>query len=251
MNYQTELTGIVLFASPVGDYDKRLVILTKEKGKITVFVKGARRPTSQYLACCEAFVYGKFVLYPTKDAYNLNGAVITDYFSELRKDLELISLGMYFCELAAYYTVENQEEAATVDLLCTTLKVLSENRMDKRLIRAIYELRIAAINGEAPVPYECVRCHNSKVDELAGISFLAGGAVCMEHEKEFKDVIHMVPAAIYSVYYVITSPLNKLFSFRLDEQALSDFVYYMSRYMKAFVKKEFKSLDFLSNFVSL
>ena len=95
MVQQVVLTGMVLSSMPIGEYDKRIVLLTDERGKITAFSRGSRRPNSTMLGATEPCVFGKFVLIEGRNSYTLVGAEISRYFMELRNDITGAFLGFY------------------------------------------------------------------------------------------------------------------------------------------------------------
>ena len=63
MREAVTLNGMVLLSAPSGEFDRRLVLLTTGRGKITAFAHGARRPGNPLMACTRTFVFGKFTLY--------------------------------------------------------------------------------------------------------------------------------------------------------------------------------------------
>ena len=98
-----KVTGMVISTMAVGEYDKRVVILTKERGKIHGFARGAKRPGNSLMAAAQPFVFGEFMLLEGRSAYTISSVKVMNYFEEFRKDMDATCYGCYFLEFADYY----------------------------------------------------------------------------------------------------------------------------------------------------
>ena len=206
------VTGMILASSPSGDYDRRVVMLTKDRGKITAFAKGARRQGSRLLAATEQFCFGNFKVFEGRSAYNLTEASVTNYFEDLRADFEGACLGMYFLEYADYYTRENNDEIEMLKLLYQSVRAICNKSLDNRLVRYVYEIKALVVNGEFPgVP---------------------------------KDTV-LDRSTAYTVDFIVNTPVEKLYTFAVNDTVLSELSKLCELFRTRFIDRKFKSLDLL------
>ena len=239
------LTGIVLSSAPAGEYDKRVVILTKERGKITAFARGARRPNSALLASTGSFAFGTFLLYEGRDAYSLVQANISNYFSELMSDFGGAYYGMYFCELADYYTRENNNEIEIMKLLYQSLRALCKKNLNKELVRYIYELKIFQFSGEYPELFGCTQCASQ--EKLKYFSMYHAGMVCEECRVKAKDGLVLNPSTVYAMQYILSTAVEKLYTFTVSVEVLAELRMVLDRWRERYLDKTMKSLEILES----
>ncbi|MBB5265339.1 DNA repair protein RecO (recombination protein O) [Catenibacillus scindens] len=243
MTEQIKLTGMVISAMPVGEYDKRLVLLTTHRGKITAFSRGSRRPKSSMLAATEPFVFGEFLLIPGRDAYTLVGANVSNYFMELRENLEAACYGFYFLELASYFARENMDGTPLLKLLYQTLRILCKKIIDFKLVRRIYELKVMVAEGEYPQCFSCCMCGSS--EKLTAFSFSRSGVACENCFQHNHGLKKLHPSTIYTLQYIVSSPVEKLYTFTVNDEVQRDLEQVMDHYMRLHIDRKIKSLEML------
>ncbi len=208
------VTGMILKQTPIGEYDRRICLLTKERGKLSAFVRGSRRPGSRLSSATNPLSFGSFKLYEGKTSYNVSDAEIQNYFEELRTDYIGACYGMYFAEMADYYTRENNDERQMLGLLYQSLRALCAPSIPDELVRCIYEIKSIAVNGEFPG---------------------------LRRERPLEE------STVYALEYIVSSSIEKLYTFNVTPQVLSQLQEEAEWYCRRSIGHEFKSLEILKS----
>lgn len=240
---QITVTGMVLQTAPVGEYDRRVVILTKEQGKISAFARGARRQNSPLVGALSPFSFGEFIMYAGRTSYTIQSAKITNYFSELRSDIIGAYYGFYFLEFALFYTKEANDEREMLKLLYQTMKALTNEKIPNRLIRYIFELKALCINGEGPQVFQCTCCGDRTRPMVFSVK--KGGLICNECDRDVIDGVRLNQSTLYTMQYIEHSSIERLYTFVVKEEVLEELAKVMGRYTDVYVDKRFKSLEIL------
>ena len=233
---QIKVRGLVLREYEAGESDKRLIVFCKGEGRLAVYARGARKPSSKFMACAQLFTYGDFVLTQGQGFYSLSQGQIIENFFSLREDYDRLMAAHTVaeaCEKALWDNLEGDE------LLLLALKSLSAlaKEKDPKQVTVVFMLRFFQVMGLCPKMDACVMCgmdyhkpchceegfnqtEQSRNDSTSSMVFTAEGLVCEAHKPA--SYRRISKDTITAIRYVLDSDLIKSFQFTATDDILKE-----------------------------
>jgi len=232
--------GIVIHVMPIKDHDKRIILFSKDYGKMVVFANGAKRSKSPLLAGTQPFVFGEFHMMEGRNSYTLRSVEISETFYDIRNDMNTLAYGLYLLEIINSVIQEMDPNEELLRLLYISLAALKIGSQPGEVIKSVFELRSLNSLGFAPDLSGCMECGET---EGAFTLSTKGGILCSscDHNKKYQISYEGLKA----LQYIQSAPLNKLYHFKITEDRLEEISRYIHSYFKSFIPNDFKSLEIL------
>lgn len=238
------IDGIVIGKRPIGEYNCFIDVLTDEYGVIEVMAHGIRKINSKYSGACGLFAYSRFCLAKNGFRYTLNSAEPKYSFHGISSDLEALSLAAYFAEIIKTTTASEQESAGFLRLMAITLFEIEKRRVTLDQIKAVFELRIISMLGFAPDLRACRNCICYE-HEMMYFDFRNSAIICADCiDKDVEAYTELAPSLLYSMRFIVYSPVEKIYHFNLKSSVLSKLEQFSEKYLQHHLDREFKSLDY-------
>lgn len=253
--------GLVIKETPVGESDKLITVLTRDKGKILISAKGVRSQKSKNMALCRPFVYANFEYYERGGRYWLSSGSINDSFFGLNADVESLALASYVIDVTNEISGENSPDDILLRTVLNTLFAIENKIRPIEQIKGAFEFFAAAHNGFLPDISRCERCGQA-TSEAFYLDVMNGSLICAECLTSKKlplseDVAEydrfatkniLLPIShdvIKAIKYVTSAEPKRIFSFTLSkEEHIIEFSHAGEVYLQNHLERGFETLEF-------
>jgi DNA repair protein RecO (recombination protein O) len=178
-SYRAE--AIVLRTHKLGEADRIITLLTRERGKVRAVAKGVRRTKSKFGARLEPFSRVDLLVFEGKSLDIITQAEsLNAYGQDLALDYSLWTAGQTMLETADRLTPEDSISAESQYLLLVgALRTLVSGEHAANLVLDAFLLRALSMAGYSPTLNACVVCGIAGTQPFFHVA--TGGALCVEH----------------------------------------------------------------------
>jgi DNA repair protein RecO (recombination protein O) len=197
--YRTE--AIVLRRRDFGEADRLLTLYTRDRGKIRVIAKGARKPQSRKTGHVELFMRTRFLIAEARNLDIITQAEMVEAYPALREDLVRTTYASYAVELLDRFTPEEDRNTQLYDLLAEGLRWFAATDQPL-LVARFYELHLLQLAGFRPQLFQCVGCGEpiAEQDQLSAPSSAACSVLAVRPPTTKRSRFRLPPSKCCATY---------------------------------------------------
>jgi len=201
VNYVLQkIEAFVIKTQDYGESNKIITLFSQSLGKFSAIARGAKKTKSRMAAVTQPFIYGRFFVYVNKGLSTIQQGEIIDSYRPIREDIIKTSYAAYISELTDKLMDSQSPDLYIFDQFLSTIRWIAEHDSDEVEIPIMmYELKMFAKGGFAPVVDCCVRCGNK--EQLQSFSIADGGLLCVNCQQGTMNTIAL-PESLRKLLYV-------------------------------------------------
>lgn len=242
---KTATDALVIKEMRMGEADRLITLLTKDSGIIKAYASGAKNIKSKRGSATGLLSYSNFSLSKKGDTYRVTEATPIKLFFGTNSDIETLAISQYFCELCLVFEPNDENAEEFLRLILNSLYFLTEKKKNAFLIKAITELRIAAISGYCPSLVACGGCGTFE-DDIMYFNIVDGALFCSKCNEDTSN-IPLNKTLMNAMRHIVYSQFKDLYSFLVpdeDAKILSDIT---EKYIVFQTDHKFTTLKFLND----
>lgn len=237
--------ALVIKEMKIGESDRLVTLFSREYGIIKAFASGAVNIKSKKASATSLLTYASFAIKNKNGSLRIYEATPISVFFGAGSDIEVLSLSQYFCELANEFAVSGTSNEEFLRLILNSLHFLTKEKRFPPLIKAITELRVAAISGYAPDLVACDGCGKFE-DNVIFFNINGGNLRCKDCPKDsgYKPIDRTILSAMRHIVY---SQFKNLYSFEIPEEKAKLLSEITGEYITVQTDHKFTTLDFYNS----
>jgi DNA repair protein RecO (recombination protein O) len=239
--------GLIIKESSVGEDDRLVTVLTRDRGVLRAFVRKARRVKNHNASSTSLLCYSHMTFFQNKDTYTLDEASPIEIFFPLRGDIERLSLAQYFCEVCGWVAVEENDYGALLSLVLNCLHMLSLQKRPNIMIKSIFELRTMTVSGFMPDLIACQVCGRFESDDMRFDK--EQGCLCCAGCGGSPYAVPVEKSVLAAMRHIVYSEPKRLFSFDLPDEGLRQLNAVTESYLLTHCYHKFTALEFYKSLV--
>jgi DNA repair protein RecO (recombination protein O) len=163
--------AVVLKTIKYRETSKIVTYFTKEHGKLSGIIKGARSSKNMYGTALEPMSHVSLVVYEKKgrDIQTIAQCELVQSYRKLFEDLDKMVVGMAVIELVRDIAHEQEKNVPLFEFLVKTLSALNNATGNAVNLFYAFEIHLADILGFHPSFNKCLSCGKQVVPEGGGI----------------------------------------------------------------------------------